>query len=241
MLKLIRKTADAALDLVYPRGISCALCGGDLEKPGCVLCDGCAEKMPFITGAYCPACGRSVPAGGLCSMCREFGSPADGGVAPFSYESIARDLLLDFKFNDKTGYRELFSYYMIDSVKKIIKGDEILVPVPMHAMRKFWRGYNQSELLASWIAKELGLPLEKHALARPVYTRAASRALGGPQERMESAMKSFRPGKASVSGKTVLLVDDILTSGATIRACATILKKMGAEKVYFVVAAAVPD
>lgn len=241
MLRLIRKTTDAALDLVYPRGISCALCGGDLESPGGVLCSACEAKMPFIKAPRCPTCGRSVPAEGPCSMCREFGPPAEQGFAPFSYEGLARDMLLDFKFNDKTGYRELFVYYMIDAVKGLSGETPVVIPVPMHGMRKFWRGYNQSALLAAWVAKELDLPYEKHALRRPVYTQAASRALGGPQERMQSALKSYRPGKAALKGKAVLLVDDILTSGATVRACAAILRRMGAAKVTFVVVAAVPD
>jgi ComF family protein len=243
MLRLIRKAADAALDLAYPRGVSCALCGADLERQGGALCSDCEERMPRIQGFRCPGCGRSVAAQGLCRMCRQFGPAAAEGFAFFNYEGVARQLLIDFKFNDKTGYRELFAHYMIKSVMDGGIADEIscVVPVPMHWRRKFSRGYNQSELLASWIAQALGLPLVKGVLARPVYTRAVARTSGSPKERMESALKSFRPGRGTLAGKTVLIVDDILTSGATIRACAAILRRLGAGKVYSVVAAAVPE
>ena len=243
MLHLIRKAADAALDLVYPRGVSCALCGADLERQGGVLCEECGERMPRIAGHCCPGCGRSVAAEGLCRMCRQFGPASGGGFASFDYEGTVRQLLIDFKFNDKTGYRELFAYCMIDTLRGGGIDDEIdcVVPVPMHWRRRFYRGYNQSGLLASWIAQSLGKPLVKGVLARPVYTRIVSRTAGGPKERMENALKSFRPGKGTLAGKTALLVDDILTSGATMRACAAILRRMGAAKVYSVVAAAVPE
>jgi ComF family protein len=246
MLRMIRKAADAALDLVYPRGVACALCGAGLETHGGALCDTCAERMPLAQGPSCPGCGRRVAGEGYCRMCLEFGPAADRGFVPFSYEGVARDLLIDFKFNDKTGVRDLFAHYMIKILQEAIETDEVrevccVVPVPMHWLRKFSRGYNQSSLLASRIAQALGVPLMKRALKRPVYTRAVSRTAGGPLERMAAARGSFRAGKAPVAGKTVLLVDDILTSGATMRACAAILRRMGAAKVYAVVAAAVPE
>jgi ComF family protein len=246
MLRMIRKTANAALDLVYPPGIACSLCGADFEAPGGVLCEACIERMPFVQEFSCPCCGRSIASEGYCRMCREFGPAADRGFAPFKYERVARDLLIDFKFNDKTGACELFSHYMIKTLQEAIQTDKVrevrcVVPVPMHWLRKFSRGYNQSALLASRIARALGVPLVKGALRRPVYTRAVSRTSGGPLERMAAAKRSFQAGKAPVAGKAVLLVDDILTSGATIRACAAILRRMGAEKVYAIVAAAVQE
>jgi ComF family protein len=243
MLRLIRKATDAALDLVYPPGIACCLCGVDLDAPGGVLCEACAERMPFAQGPCCPCCGRSIPGDGYCRMCSEFGPAADRGFAPFKYEGIARDLLIDFKFNDKTGACELFAHYMVEGLREHGVAEDIscVVPVPMHWRRKFSRGYNQSALLASRLARALGVPLEKGALRRPVYTRAISRTSGGPLERMASARKSFRAGEGLVAGKAVLLVDDILTSGATIRACAAILRGMGAARVICAVAAAVPE
>lgn len=242
MLALIRKAAGAALDLVYPSHISCVLCGADLDEPG-VLCAECAERMPGPRGPACPGCGRSFSGGELCRMCRLYGPASDGGYAAYDYENTAQHLLLSFKFSDKTGLSELFAFGMVNVVREGGIAEEIgcVVPVPMHWLRKFNRGYNQSELLASRIAADLGRPLVKGVLARPVYTRAVARSSGGPAERHQNALKSFRPGKGALAGKTVLLVDDILTSGSTIRACASILRRMGATKIYSVVAAAVPE
>lgn len=243
MLRLLRKTADATLDLIYPRGIACALCGEGFDTPGGALCEACEGKMPRIGGPRCPGCGRGVEEGGYCRMCREFGPASDRGFAPFRYEGIARELLIDFKFEDKTGYCGLFAHYMAEAVKQGGIAGEVgcVVPVPMHWRRKFARGYNQSALLAAQVARALGVPVVRGVLARPVYAKAAARAGGGPKERMKSALDSFRPGKGSLAGKTVLLVDDILTTGATVRACEAICKRMGATKVYSVVGAAVPE
>jgi ComF family protein len=242
MLPLIRKAAGAVLDLVYPRGVACALCGADLDAPG-VLCEDCAERLPLRSGPACPACGRSAQGQGLCNMCGEFGPAADGGYAAYDYEGEAKRLLLAYKFNDRTGLRELFAWGMLEAVRAggAAVAIDCVVPVPMHWRRRFSRGYNQSALLASWMAHDLGKPLVRGVLARPVYTQASARASGGPAERHRNALKSFRPGRGELAGKTVLLVDDILTSGATIRSCATILKRMGAAKVICAVAAAVPE
>lgn len=242
----LKKAAEAVIDLVYPRGLSCFLCGADLEEQGGVLCAECAVKMPPAgnEGVLCPGCGRSCSGEErLCRMCRTYGTASDGGFAAHDYTGTARQMLIAFKFSDRTAYRELFAHEMLRAVHEGGIANEIdcIVPVPMHWLRKFNRGYNQSELLASWIAQGLGKPMVRGVLARPVYKRASARTTGGPKERLENAVKSFRQGKGELADKTVLLVDDILTTGATIRACVTILQKMGAAKVYSVVAAAVPE
>jgi ComF family protein len=244
MQLLIKKTVNAVIELIYPRGLACALCGADLDVPGNVLCSECAVKMPPIEGVLCPGCGRSCTGEErLYRMCRQYGPVSDGGFAAHDYVDTARGLMIAYKFHDRTGLRELFVHGMLQAVQGggIAHEIDCVVPVPMHWRRKFYRGYNQSELLASWVAEGLGCPLVQGVLARPVYTRAAARMAGGPAGRMENAMKSYRPGHGSLEGKTVLLVDDILTTGATLRACVAILRRMGANKVYSVVATAVPE
>jgi competence protein ComFC len=243
MLRLIRRAGSAALDLVYPRGVACALCGTDLDEPGGALCPDCAGRLPGRSGPACPRCGRSVPGEGRCRMCREYGPAADEGYSAYDYDGEAKRLLLAFKFNDRTGLRELLGHAMLEALRAggATGAIDCVVPVPMHPLRKFNRGYNQSALLAAWVASGIARPLVRGALIRPVYTTASARSNGGPEQRYDSARKSFRPGRGALEGCTVLLVDDILTTGATIRSCTAILKRMGAEKVICVVAAAVPE
>lgn len=242
-LETVKKIASALLELVFPRGLSCALCGAELENRGDTLCADCSSKLPMPEGPRCPGCGRRVAQAGFCRMCSGYGPVSDGGFAAYDYEGTAQSLLIGFKFEDRTGLRELFSRAMADAVRSggIAQQIDCVVPVPMHWRRKFVRGYNQSELLASWVAEALHRPLVRGVLARPVYTRAVSSSSGGARARLENAKKSFFPGKGSLTGKTALLVDDILTTGATARTCADILRYMGAKTVYSVVAAAVPE
>lgn len=242
MLPRIRNAAIAALDILYPRGVACALCGTELDEPG-VLCGECAENLPMRSGPACPYCGRSFPGGDRCRMCREYGPAADAGAAAYDYDGKAKELILAYKFNDRTGLRELFAHSMLGALRDAGLAGEIdcVVPVPMHWLRKFSRGYNQSALLASWIARDIGKPYLGSVLTRPVYTRESSRSGGGPEERHRSARKSYRAGRVTLPGSTVLLVDDILTTGATLRTCVTILKRLGARKVICAVAAAVPE
>lgn len=235
--------ASAALELVFPRGLTCALCGLELEDHSDILCERCRERLPSAAGPRCPGCGRRVASEGLCRMCGQYGPVSDGGVAAYDYEGAAQSLLIAFKFEDRTGLRELFSRSMAGAVRAGGIAEEIdcVVPVPMHWRRRFLRGYNQSELLAKWVAEELGRPLVKGVLARPIYTKSVSATSGGAKARLENAKKSFFPGKGSLEGKTALLVDDILTTGATVRTCVSILRGMGAKKVFSAVAAAVPE
>ena len=241
----LRRAGTGALNLVYPRGITCHLCGIDLDAPG-VLCADCAGKLPpaGANGTRCSGCGRTYEGREpLCRKCGQYGPVSDGGFAAHDYTDAARSLLVAFKFEDRTSCRELFAHGMIRAVRDGGIAGEIdcVVPVPMHWLRKLNRGYNQSALLAAWVAESLGKPVMRGVLARPVYTRELSRTQGGAIGRMESAYISYRPGRGSLAGKRVLLVDDILTTGSTLRACVAILRGMGAEKVYTVVAAAVPE
>lgn len=243
MIPAVKRVAGSVLDLVYPRGIACALCGVELDRPG-VLCLECAEKLPPPAGPVCPGCGRTCTGEERqCRKCGADGPVSDGGFAAHDYTDLARGLLVTFKFDDRTSLRELFSHGMAKAVCDggLAGAIDAVVPVPMHWMRRFSRGYNQSELLAHNVAETLGKPLLRHALSRPVHTKIIARTTGGLEARMKSAESSYRPGKDSVKGKTVLLVDDILTTGSTIRVCVSILRRMGAARVYSVVAAAVPE
>lgn len=239
----VERASGALLDLLYPRAIACGLCGVELEEPG-VLCTACVEKLPPPAGPICVGCGRTCTGEErMCRSCRINGPVSDGGFAAHDYTGLARGLLIAFKFEDHTGVRGLFSHGMAKAVRDggVAGQIDCVTPVPMHWLRRFNRGYNQSELLAQWVAQSLGKPLLRHTLARPVHTKIIARTTGGQKERLQSAESSFRPGRNLVQGKTVLLVDDIQTTGSTIRVCVSILRQMGAAKVYSVVAAAVPE
>ena len=238
---MLRAAGRAVVDLIYPRGLACGLCGAEVE--GAALCADCAKTLASQYPHRCPGCGRGMGSAGVCHMCRQYGAVADRAIAAYDYEGRVQSILIAFKFNDRTAYRDLLVSGMVDALRTagVAAAVDCIVPVPMHWLRRFSRGYNQTALLASGLAETLGKPLVRGVLVRPVYTKPTARMPGSHAGRMENAVKSFQPGKGSLEGKTVLLVDDILTTGSTMRACAAILRGMGAAGVVSIVAAAVPE
>ncbi len=233
----------AALDTLYPPDVTCALCGCELDAATEPLCTACRQELTHGHAHACPDCGRPMDMPGLCNVCRRQGPIADRCVAALAYEGEVRGLVVAFKLHDKPGFARLFACRMADALRSagLVGGLDAIVPVPMHWRRRFHRGYNQSDLLARELGVLLGLPVWRRALARPVYTPPSMRLKGRAGARADNARRSYGRGRAAVEGKAVLLVDDILTTGSTLRACTALLRGQGAARVVALVAAAVPD
>ena len=238
----MHRTLRAALDLIYPQDVACTLCGAELTGGGIPLCPACEALLSHEYEHICPGCGRPSAEPDRCHNCRQHGDVADDAVAALAYEGRTRSVVAAFKLQDKTGYANLLASLMVQALRqKGAKPPDCVVPVPMHWRRRFHRGYNQSELLAAEVAHMLGRPMLRGALARPVYTKPTIRQRGNAAVRRASARRSYGQGKGTLTGKTVLLVDDILTTGSTLRACVALLRAQGAVAVITLVAAAVPE
>ena len=230
------------LDLLYPPGLCCGLCGAELDQRHEGLCPRCLPELPAVDDP-CPGCGRGTLGGALCRSCTRWGELGDGACVAFDYDGLGRQLLLGFKFRDNTGHAELIGWAMLRALRKagFDTQADCVVPVPIHWRRRLQRGYNQTELLARELSQHLGKPLVRGVLSRPAYTRPLAASGSGAVGRAENARRSFGPGQGDLSGQTALLVDDIVTTGSTVRACVDILKGMGARRVLVVAAAAVPQ
>lgn len=262
----MRRLLNDVLELLYPRGLCCGLCGAELEERGTDarhfvatgnapiaaeplsripcggLCPRCRPELPPPENP-CPGCGRGTLQGHLCRNCTRHGNLSDGACVAFDYEGMGRQLLLGFKFRDNTGHAELLGWALHRAVEAAgwPGAVDCVVPVPIHWRRRLQRGYNQTELLCRELARRLEVPVVRGVLSRPAYTRPLASSGAGALARAENARRSFGPGKGDLSGKNVLLVDDIVTTGATVRACVDILRAMGAQKVFVAAAAAVPQ
>jgi ComF family protein len=149
-----------------------------------------------------------------------------------------RQIMAEYKY----GGCEADAYFFADEMtrfygEKITNwGIEVIVPVPLHWRKKWFRGYNQAESLALTLGAKLHIPVCADALARTRYTEPQKKL--DDKERAANLKGAFSAGKGSISGQikgfTVLLVDDIYTTGATLEACARVLLDMGAKKVYFI-------
>jgi ComF family protein len=148
----------------------------------------------------------------------------------FRYDDFTKKLIHDFKFNDKTGYAKSFAYMIYNQSKQLLKNADFLIPVPMHKSRLQRRKYNHATLIARNLSKFSGVKLEVDAL---IKLRPTSNQMGlSKLERARNLQGAFSVTDALlIKDKLVILVDDVLTTGATANECAKILKQYGARKV----------
>ena len=239
---LIRHAAlvwDSLSCLLWPP--QCRLCQSAINDGGTFLCTTCWKELSqSIGGYYCSRCGRSVsPYGRLaegCGHCFEEKIITDGILRVGTYESTLRNLILQLKFREMTEFEDLLGR-MLQAVFETRSWSEpvdFLVPVPLHWRRRLERGFNQSYLLARSLSR-FGIPINRD-LVRIRYTRRQWNLT--PPQRRRNVKGAFAVRKDHLfSGKTLCLIDDITTSGATLSECAQTLKQAGAKKVYVVVLA----
>ncbi len=223
----IRAVIDFALP---PR---CPACGAIVASDD-AFCEPCWSKLDFLGGPGCAGCGLplEIAAGEdvRCGACLADPPPHDGVRAAVAYGDVARALVLKLKHGRRIGMARVIGQHMARGAAG--EADAILVPVPLHRWRIWRRGFNQSALLAREIAKRSGQPVGTALVER----RKATPMLGGlgRQARARALRGAFAvpsDRKAQLKGRTVLLVDDVYTSGATAGACAKVLKRAGAARV----------
>lgn len=239
----LRVAAIAALDFLLPP--RCACCGADTVSTHGLLCADCFRGISFITHSSCERCGVPFPAAGvgmLCQPCRDTPPRFRFARAAFRYDDAARQLILPFKHADRTDLAQVLAPHMVQAGAALIAEAELIVPVPLHPVRLRGRRYNQAALLASAVGRASRRPVLRDALERVRGTAP----LGGKtaEERGAELAGAFRARPSRIqrlTGQRVLLVDDVMTSGATANACAEALLSAGARNVDVLAAARVPD
>ncbi len=221
---LLARLRRAALDLVFPP--RCALCG----RGGLFLCDECAASLTRALPPRCPRCWRPTAAPEPCLECLDRSSPLEGVRSTFLYRGPVRDLVHALKYQGQAALAEPMARLMEADLRRQAVGAELLAPVPLSGWRQRTRGYNQSTLLARELARLLDLPLAKDALARSRHTPPQARAATA-DERRRNVEGAFVCRHSGLAGRSILLVDDVTTTGATLEACAAALKAAGAARV----------
>lgn len=231
-VKSFRSLIDGALDLVF--GSLCFLCREAAPPGGGGLCKSCCETMAPIAGELCPVCGALDKTGedSACPGCISEPRVFDSARAYTEYAGLARETVLAFKYGGKPGLARAIANLMADWAAEIVReeGSEVLVPVPLHGERLKERGYNQAALLAARLAGPLGLPVDYATLrrlrptARQSDLERADRFLNVKDAFGFSGTKPFEK-------RSVVLLDDVLTTGATASECAKALKEGGAKRV----------
>ncbi len=228
------------LDLVFPR--MCAVCGGDVgEEPG-HLCWDCLAQLPLIGAPYCAWCGDPVDGrvdqAYTCMYCGRNPPFFERARSAIRYRGVVRELLRDFKYHHAFWLKKDLVRILASCVTLDFSLDEVdvVASVPLYPPRERERAYNQAFLLAEGLAKELHKPLLKGGLRRirPTATQTHLTA----RDRATNVRGAFGlRGAHRLEGRKVLLVDDVMTTGATVNECARTLKEGGAQCVFVVTVA----
>jgi ComF family protein len=236
----LRATLGLAVDVALPR--LCPACREPVGDAG--LCAACWSKLSFIAPPYCERLGTPFAfdgGPGLLSMEAIADPPAyQRARAAVRYDDVARTLVHAFKYGDRLDLAPTLGRWMAHAGRELLKQADALVPVPLHWRRLWARRFNQSALLAEVVGKTAAVPVTHGALKR---VKATPQQVGLTQaERAVNVQGAFRvpaDGKAEVAGRKLVLVDDVLTSGATVDACARTLLRAGAAEVNVLVFARV--
>lgn len=240
-LRVLREGVRRAADLVLPP--TCLSC----RRPAGVaggLCPSCWQNIGFIERPYCEKLGTpfvSETGEGLLSPPAIADPPAyDRARAAARFSDVARDLVHLLKYGDRLDLAAPLGGWMARAGRELLADADALVPVPLHWSRLFQRRYNQSAMLAREVSRRAKLPVEDDILLR---TRATRPQVGlARKERARNVQGAFAiaPGaRIRVKGKKLVVIDDVLTSGATADACARILRRAGAVRVDMLVLARV--
>lgn len=237
----LRRGAAVVLDKLLPP--RCLACREAVDVPG-RLCPACWQEVNFIAPPYCVTCGFpfdfDAGEGALCGDCASDPGGFDRARAALTYDGMARKLILGFKHGDRTHAAPAFASWMVRAGADLVDEAELLVPVPLHRWRLFARRYNQAALLALAVGRLTGLRVAPDVLVRTRPT--PSQAGRNRRQRFENVRAAFAVRsrrRAGLEGRHVLLVDDVLTTGATVGACAKTLKRAGAVRVDVVTLARV--
>ena len=221
MKTLLKKALDAATDLLFPP--RCVHCSSN----GSLFCARCVTDSPLLADiATCRRCALPAP-GDICEACFTNLPPLDLALAVFAYDSPVRDAVTAFKYNDIRALSSVLSGFMEERLPERVKRDvDVLVPVPMAAARLRSRGYNQAELLARRLCDATHLDMATGLLTRANSTGPQARS-NSLEERAENVKNAFT-ASSDAEDLRILLIDDVMTTGSTLNACALTLKTAGA-------------
>lgn len=226
-----RRLGGALLDLLLPP--RCLRCGEAVSEQG-TLCAECWHKISFIGTACCDCCGLpfdlDLGQDTLCALCARDKPPFSRARSAMRYDEESRPLVLAFKHGDKLQLAPALSRFMRRAGESLLAETDVIVPVPLHWTRLFARRYNQAAVLAHAVGKASGIPVGADWLQRHRATPSQGRQSRAERRRNVAGAFAVKHGR-KVENLRVLLIDDVLTTGATVAECAMVLLKAGAMRV----------
>lgn len=237
----LRRSASWLLDAVLPP--RCLKCGEIVTDAGS-LCGRCWPELKFLSAPCCACCGLpfefDMGEGSLCAACAARRPVYERARAALAYDDASRDLILRFKHADRIDGAATFAGWMARAGAELAAAADLIAPVPLHRWRLVRRRYNQAAILANAIGAALAKPVVPDLLLRRRATDSQGHLGRSQRQRNVAGAFALHPRRAQLAaGARVLLVDDVLTTGATAEACAKALQRAGAKAVDLLVLARV--
>lgn len=229
----------AILDYIFPH--RCCSCSG-LVSDGFGICGACWHKFSFINKPYCQICGKKFEIDfgefDVCGSCLHKKPKIDVSRSLLQFSAEAKKLIHNFKYNDKTNLAQLFAHMVQNGFGQDFADIDIIAPVPMHRLKRLFRKYNPPQVLADSIAKKLNKKLAPDLLIKNKFTK--NQVGLNKRQRAKNLIGSISVNKKyDITNSNILLVDDVLTTGATSNECTKILKQAKAGKVKLITIARV--
>lgn len=227
---------EAVIELLFPR--RCPVCDDIVIPRGEYICAPCRKKLQIVAEPCCKKCGKPIEDARqeYCYDCAEHAHVYDSGKAVFLYDETMKRSIARFKYAPYR--REYADYYVREMTRccgrQLIRWKpEALVPVPLHRSRKRRRGYNQAELLADGLSMNFHIPVRTD-LVRRIKRTIPQKKLDN-KERQKNLKTAFWVSPEAAECETIVLIDDIYTTGSTVDAIAKLLKERGVKRVYILV------
>lgn len=221
------------IELIFPR--RCPVCDNIVVPKGELICSSCRKKIRYIKEPRCKKCGKGLQSSeeAYCYDCTNKPHQFDSGLALYEYQSV-HDSIYRFKYRGRCEYADFYGKEIYNRLGKQIESwnAEALVPVPIHFTRKNQRGFNQAELIADVLSRYLDIPVERNLVKRCKKTIPQKEL--DDRARQNNLKKAFKIQRDVVKLKTIILVDDIYTTGSTIDSIARELRKAGVKKVFYI-------
>ena len=221
------------MDALYPA--ICPICDDIIMPRGADICPACEKKLTYVPASFCMRCGKPVDDDmEYCSDCKRGEHVYDEGRAALVYDEYISKSIYRFKYYGKREFAKFYARVIYDRLGRKLSdwNADVIIPVPIHKSRLKKRGYNQAALIAKELSRKLNIPVREDLVCRNRTTTVQKRL--SAVERQNNLKKAFNVTQNVVKYDSVLIVDDIYTTGATVDAMARCLKTAGVRKVFFV-------
>lgn len=227
--RLFQELGRSLLEFAYPP--SCPACDQGMEEVGEGLCPSCWQEILVSLPIRCPQCSCPLPtAEGSCANCADWDQAFERAVVLGRFGGAMQQAIHALKYRHYRKLGQTLGQRMGETLGSELREVDLLVPVPLHPARQRERGYNQSWWIARGLGKSLGIKVENGLVIRQLQTRQQAQL--DARQRQENLRNAFRCVRSLPDHQCLGLVDDVLTTGATLDACARVLLEAGARRVW---------